>query len=468
MRGIAVVDVGYTNSKVVLFSPDLKVLGERRVASAHRRGAHYDEIDIEPLLSFVAEALPELDAILPIDRIVTSAHGACIACIDEAGELVMPLMDYASEPPHEIVQAYRAGMPSFAETYAPLMAGGLLHAMQLFWMQRIDPVSFARTKVILPLIQLISMRLGGKAVTEISSMSCQTHLKNLNTHRPSSLALRQSWAAKFAPEAKAWEVIGVLNDRFRGKDFRGRGEIAAGAHDSNANLVRYLSAGLDHFTLLSTGTWIIGIDGDADIAALDGARDLVAGVNVFGKNIAVCRFWGGREFELITGGATGEGTMADAAAVVERGTMALPAFTDLGGPLPSFGGKGRIVGDVKSSEIHALASIYCALMTDQCLSAIHSKSDVIVDGPFSQNAVYLGALAALRGGQRVLASKLRDGTVAGAACLGLMNDATPPRIAIDMDQVVPLAVSEFEDYAVRWRATLNSENASHINWVKET
>jgi sugar (pentulose or hexulose) kinase len=468
MRGIAVVDVGYTNSKVVLFSPELTVLAERRVASAHRRGAHYDEIDIEPLLAFVAEALPELDAILPIDRIVTSAHGACIACIDEAGELVMPLMDYASEPPHEIVEAYRAGMPSFAETYAPLMAGGLLHAMQLFWMQRIDPVAFARTKQILPLIQLISMRLGGRAVTEISSMSCQTHLKNLNTHKPSSLALREGWAAKFAPEAKAWEVIGTLNDRYRGNGFRGRGEIAAGAHDSNANLVRYLSAGLDHFTLLSTGTWIIGIDGDADISSLDGARDLLAGVNVFGKSIAVCRFWGGKEYELITGGAAGDGTLADAAAGVARGAMALPAFTDLGGPLPGFGGKGHIVGDVTGSQIHALASLYCALMTDQCLSAIQSKSDVIVDGPFSQNAVYLAALAALRKGQRVLASRLRDGTVAGAACLGLMNDATPPRIAIEMDQVAPLITSGFEEYVARWRSSLNSGNASHINLTKET
>jgi sugar (pentulose or hexulose) kinase len=456
MRGIAVVDVGYTNSKVVLFSPDLKVLAERKVASAHRKGRHYDEIDIEPLLDFVAKALPELDAILPVDRIVTSAHGACIACIDEAGKLVMPLMDYASEPPRDVVDAYRDGMPSYAETYAPLMAGGLLHAMQLFWMQRIDPVAFARTTYILPLIQLISVRLGGKAVTEISSMSCQTHLKDLNTHKPSSLALREGWAAKFPPEAKAWEVIGTLHARYRGEAFRGRGEIAAGAHDSNANLVRYLSAGLDHFTLLSTGTWVIGIDGDADISGLDGARDLVAGVNVFGKNIAVCRFWGGKEFELITRGEHGEGTIADAATVVARGAMALPAFTDLGGPLPGFGGKGRVVGEVAGTEIHALASLYCALMTDQCLSAIHSKSDVIVDGPFSQNAVYLGALAVLRKGQRVFASKLRDGTVAGAACLGLMNDAKPPHIAIEMDQVAPLAFQGFDEYVARWRSTLNS------------
>jgi sugar (pentulose or hexulose) kinase len=456
MRGIAVVDVGYTNSKVVLFSPDLKILGERKVASAHRKGQHYDEIDIEPLLEFVAQALPELDAILPIDRIVTAAHGACIACIDEAGELVMPLMDYASEPPRDVVEAYRKVMPSFAETYAPLMAGGLLHAMQLFWMQRIDPVACARTKHILPLIQLISMRLGGRAVTEIASMSCQTHLKDLNTQEPSTLALREGWAAKFAPQAKAWEVIGALHNRYRGKAFRGRGEIATGAHDSNANLVRYLSAGLDHFTLLSTGTWVIGIDGDADISSLDGARDLVAGTNVFGKNIAVCRFWGGKEFELITGGAVGEGTMADAAAVVARGVMALPAFTDLGGPLPGFGGKGRIVGDETGTEIHAVASIYCALMTDQCLSAIQSKGDVIVDGPFSQNAVYLGALATLRKGQRVLASKLRDGTVAGAACLGLMNDATPPHIAIEMDEVASLALVGFDDYVVRWQNTLKT------------
>ncbi len=451
LRGIAVVDVGYTNTKVILFSSSLDVLGERKIASPHRKGAHYSEIDVEPMLVFFAQALAELDQILPIDRIVTSAHGACIACVDEGGQLTVPLMDYASEPPCEIVKAYQAEMPSRDETYSPYLPGALLNAMQLFWQQRIDPIAFARTRHILPLMQFVTMRLGGRAVTEISSMSCQSHLKNLNTHGPSSLALRHGWAKKFAPVAKAWDVIGRLDPRYRGTGFRGRGDVLAGVHDSNANLLRYLSAGLSHFTLLSTGTWIIGFDTDADVAKLDGARDIVANVNVFGKTVASCRFFGGREFELVSAGASRDGTLEDVASLVGRGVMALPSFTDSGGPVPGKANKGLVVGAVADVERHALASLYCALMTDQSLTAIHSKGDVIVDGPFSQNLVYLSVLATLRKGQRVLASRLRDGTTAGAACLGLMQDAVPPSIAIDMQVISPSEIPGFDAYVSSWR-----------------
>jgi sugar (pentulose or hexulose) kinase len=66
-------------------------------------------------------------------------------------------------------------------------------------------------------------------------------------------------------------------------------------------------------------------------------------------------------------------------------------------------------------EKSSLAALYCALMVSESLDAIGSKHDIIVDGPFSKNAVFIQILARLRSGQRVLASDLRDGTTAGAA-----------------------------------------------------
>ena len=104
-RAIAVVDVGYTNTKVMLFSPSLEILGERKMASRHRQGQHYREIDMEPMLAFIAAALSELDAVAPVDRIVTSAHGACIVSLKADGGLAVPIMDYMSDPPADIVAA---------------------------------------------------------------------------------------------------------------------------------------------------------------------------------------------------------------------------------------------------------------------------------------------------------------------------------------------------------------------------
>ena len=68
-RGIAVVDVGYTNTKVILYDASLRVVSERKRVSPHHQGRHYREIDVDPIVAFAAEALRELDAILPVDKI---------------------------------------------------------------------------------------------------------------------------------------------------------------------------------------------------------------------------------------------------------------------------------------------------------------------------------------------------------------------------------------------------------------
>ena len=106
-RGIAVADVGYTNTKIMLFSPDLVPVAERKIASRHREGPPYRNIDPEPMVALCREALPELDRILPVDAVVPCAHGAALACLAADGSLAMPVMDYTSEPPPDIVADYR-------------------------------------------------------------------------------------------------------------------------------------------------------------------------------------------------------------------------------------------------------------------------------------------------------------------------------------------------------------------------
>ncbi len=457
-RGIAVVDVGYTNTKVILFAPDLRILAERKIDSPHRKREPYNIIDVEPMLDFFAVALQELDAIASIDRIVTSAHGACIVSLKADGSLAVPIMDYMSKPPESIVAAYRQVCPPYAEVYSPLLPLALTHAMQLFWQQRALPEDFAKTTTILPLMQYVAMRLGGKAATEISSMSCQTHLLDTNTGLPSTLSKAEGWADKFAPRANAWDVIGELKSELRGDQFRGRGLVLAGVHDSNANYLRYLAGGMKHFTLLSTGTWIIAFNKDCDRHHLDSEKDTVVSVDVFGSPVACSRFFGGKEFEILSQGASPEAaTPADVVALIGRGTMALPSFTDSGGPVPNSASRGQVVGNVQSpTEQAALATLYCALMVSEQLDAIQSKGDIIVDGPFSQNGLFLSLLATLRTVQKVFSSTLRDGTAAGAACLALMPNGLLPHIDIEMTYHEPMSVNGLQAYQANWRQLANN------------
>jgi len=453
-RGIAVADVGATNSKVALFDSGLNLIAERKIASTHRAAPPYAHIDPEPLAAFLAKALPELDAVLPVDTIVPAAHGAALACLAADGSLALPVMDYMAEPPPAVIAEYRQIEPPFSETFGPLLPMALTHGLQLYWQETRFPADFARIATIMPWIQYVSYLLSDVPVVEISSISCQSQLVDVKAKTYSSLARNRGWDRLFPPMAKAWQVLGPLKPGFRGDSFRGHGNVLAGVHDSNANYLRYLAAGQGSFTLLSTGTWIIGFDTDAGIDGLDKGRDTVSNTDVFGHLVSSCRFFGGKEFGIIAAGIPAEAaSLAAVQRLIARGTVALASFTDSGGPLPGTGGKGRIVGPpVETPEERAsIAALYCALMCDQSLEAIGSKARIIVDGPFVENPVFLSILAALRPAQPVFASDLSDGTAAGAAVLALVeSEERIPQIALTLRAVTPAVLNGLDVYRADW------------------
>lgn len=455
-RGIAVVDVGYTNTKIALFSPSGEMVAERKAANRHAAGPPYPHIDPDPMLALCRSALPDLDAILPVDAVMPAAHGAAVVCIDADGNLALPIMDYNSEPPAAIVADYRRIMPSFEEALCPLLPMAITHGLQLYWQQRMWPDAFARVRTIMPWIQYVGFRLSGVAVTEISSMSCQTHLMDSRLQQPSAMARSLGWDRLFPRMAKAWEAIGVLKPEFRGQNFRGHARVLGGVHDSTGNFMRYVCAGLDRFTLVSTGTWSISFDPSASVDVLDPARDTNTNTDVLGRTVCCSRFFGGKEFEAVAGGAPAEAAdLATVADLVARGTFALPSFTMTSGPVPDSLGKGLFTGPPPSGEREqaSLAALYCAQMVSEQLDAIASRDEIIVDGPFSQNPVLLAVLAQLRPGQAVKASALRDGTAAGAAAIALIEEGLLPTIALKLTNVKTAAIPMLSDYHAAWKSS---------------
>jgi sugar (pentulose or hexulose) kinase len=457
LRGIAVVDAGATNTKVVLFSSKGRRLAERKATSRHVEGPPYRHIDPQAVAELCREALPELDRIAPVDAVVPCAHGAALALIARDGSLAMPIMDYTAEPPQTVVQEYHQLEPPFSEVYCRLLPMALTHGLQLYWQERDFPVEFGKTTTILTWIQYVGHMLGAKAVSEISSLSCQSQLMDVRENRFSSLARARGWDRLFAPLAKAWETIGELRPEFKGSSFRGRGLVLAGVHDSNANYLRYLAAGFDSFTLLSSGTWIIGFNPSTPLTALKHEQDTASNTDILGRPVSSCRFYGGREFEIIAQGApTDSASLSAVAQLVTRKTMALPSFTNSGGPIANSGGKGRIDGPAphSSEERASLAALYCALMVSEALDAIESRNDIIIDGPFAQNAVFVTLLAQLRAArsQKVFLSDVQEGTTSGAACLALMQDEKLPELPLSLREVVAAHVPGLAEYWNSWRA----------------
>jgi sugar (pentulose or hexulose) kinase len=156
----------------------------------------------------------------------------------------------------------------------------------------------------------------------------------------------------------------------------------------------------------------------------------------------------GREYRTIADTEV-KASAADMAGVVARGVMALPSFVAGTGPYGLMRGRWSPEPDgLENGERAAVASLYCALVTETCLALAGAEGPVIVEGPFARNAMFLAALAA-RLPAVVVARPDATGTTEGAALLVFGADARPLP-APDPPPVAPLAV-DLGAYADAWR-----------------
>jgi sugar (pentulose or hexulose) kinase len=455
-RGIAVVDIGATNSKVALFDAGLHEIARRRTETVHHEGPPYRHVDAQRIVAFAIGAIGELDRVLPVDVIVVSAFGSTLGCVDETGALATPIMDYLAEPPAEIAEGYAKIAPPFAETFCNTWPAALSLGRQLFWLETAFPEAFARVRSIMTWSQYLAFRLGGRQTCEVTALGAFSQLLDVLKGDFSSVVRQRGWVERFAPLTRAWEDIGELRPEFRPPAFSGRGRILCGVHDSDANYLRYLAAGLNDLALLSTGTFIIGFESQADILRLDPDRETFSFTNVFGRPIGCCGFFGGGEFDKLLAGASPSAASAtEVETIIKHAVFALPSFSDTGGPVAGSGNRGRIEGPFSGAPAQraSLATLYTALMTSEALDALESRSPIVIDGPFARNDLYCSLLAALRPRQPVASSLLQEGTAAGAAVLALISPSGDiPERPIELK---PHAAAEFAGlrrYQSMWQA----------------
>ncbi len=416
----AVIDLGKTNLKLLAIDSDGRILEGAIGANRPVEGPPYLHADSDDIWRWMLAALRLMAARYPIHAIVPCAYGSTGALIGGDG-LVLPIMDYEADPPEDIKAAYADVAPGFDEVCAPTNPAGLTLGRQVFWQRRGFPEAFAKARHFLPNAQYWAWRLSGVAATEITSLGAQTHLWAPKVNDYSSLVDREGWRALFPPMRKAWDVLGPITPEVAtATGLPADTPVFCGIHDSSANYLRYLAAGMTDFTLMSTGTWVISFNAAQPLDALDPARDTVSNTDVYGNAVACSRFMGGREFDLLAGDAARDAaTLDDIAALIAAGTMALPSFTDSGGPFPGTGGQGRIVGpepEMPPARI-ALATLYAALMCSEAIDMIGSKNDIVIDGSFARNKLFCQLTATLRPDQKVLVSAEREGTALGAALL---------------------------------------------------
>jgi L-fuculokinase len=152
-------------------------------------------------------------------------------------------------------------------------------------------------------------------------------------------------------------------------------------------------------------------------------------VDVLGRPVPTARFMGGREFAVLAGDRPAEAHEAEIAAIVASGVMAMPAFSDQGGPFA--GRKGRIKGDAPMAPPlrTALATLYVALMTAYVLDLLEAPGDIIVEGGFNRSPAFAAVLAGLMPVRHVVVAPT-SGAAEGAAMLARWGEPhAPPKLA---------------------------------------
>ncbi len=423
---VAVLDVGKTNVKLSAAEADGAIVETLSVPNPVLPGPPWRHHDLNTLSEWVFETLATLSRRHAFSAFVTSGHGSggVLTGVDPDAShgVVLPMIDYEQPLPGDIREGYAPLAGSFLDRGSATMHGATHQARQLYWMEQQEPRAFTQARWYLGLPQYWAWRLTGVAASETSFLGAQSHLWNVAERRWAPIVSARGWQSLMPPFTMAWQTLGPIRPELVRRFGLPEGlAVLTGGHDSSLNHYRYHAAGLRDFTVISTGTWIVGFSGSTPIERLDEHRGMTLNSDIFGNRLGGILTMGGREFSHIAGKdpPAGDVPVEVLARVVGERTFAIPSFGDDDGLFPGSAGAGRVVGpSVESAmERKALALLYCALLTVGCLEALGDDRLVVLDGSFSRDPLYAQLVAALLPDRQVRFNLDAYGVAAGAALL---------------------------------------------------
>ncbi len=452
LQHIAVIDIGKSNAKVAIV--DKATGGEfdlRKQPNPVCNDGLYPHHDTVRLWNFILESLKDLASRHRIDAISITTHGVTAALVDDRGELALPVLDYEHDGPDKMRPAYDTIRPDFAESGSPALPVGLNLGAQFFWLQKSFPEAFANTRTILTYPQYWAYRLSGVSAFEATSFGCHTDLWAPKQNTFSSLMHKMGWLELMPPRRSAFDCLGpVTSDVALATGLDPACPVFCGIHDSNASLLPHLLRQEKPFAVVSTGTWVIAMSVGGKDITLDPAKDTLFNVNAEGNPVASARFMGGREYEMLMQGRSGATwTDADVGNVLSTGFQLMPLAIHGSGPFRNQVGQSQSADAQTPGMQHVAASFYLACTTAHCLDVIGAQGEIIVEGPFGANALYLEMLATASARQVSYQPHSSTGTSLGAAMLA-WKDYLPAQISAS-HRVNPNAA--WADYARRWIAT---------------
>ncbi|NRD20676.1 carbohydrate kinase [Winogradskyella eckloniae] len=255
---IAVIDIGKTNKKILLFNEDFVVV--------YRNATRFDEIvdedgypcdDIISIENWIQNEIKKIQAEgnYLIKAINFSTHGASLIYLDKNGNRITPLYNYLKslnlDEYHEFYEVY-GGQEAFSRKTASPAYGMLNTGLQILKLQKEKPELWSQVTAILHYPQYLSYLFTKKITADFTSVGAHTATWDFDTMQ------YHQWVSDYKlnlPIPQNGKAAVITN--FNGQEIA----IGTGLHDSSASIIPLLeSESENEFILLSTGTWIIAMN----------------------------------------------------------------------------------------------------------------------------------------------------------------------------------------------------------------
>ncbi len=302
---IAVIDVGKTNKKILIYNQQLKIVDEKTVRIPELEIGDVLFDDIEKLKTWILETFSSFSARYNIKVISTSAHGATYVMTDEMANSVVPQVAYNTDPGDDLHKEFYdlCGDPIELQKSTATPNFNLLinPAKGIYFSQSRFPDEFSRTKHILLYPQFFGFWLTGNICADPTYVGNHSYLWDFKNKDWSDVVDKLN-IRHLLPESfkNPWDSIGTIKSEFAEKTGLSKDTIVtAGIHDSNASFLPYIISMNEPFLLNSTGTWCVIMNEKEEVKFEEDelGKVVLYNMSAFWKPIKTAIFLGGAEFE---------------------------------------------------------------------------------------------------------------------------------------------------------------------------
>ena len=469
-KAIAVLDVGKTNKKNLIFDRNLHILEKKHKPFGELdddKGQRLEQP--EAVLEWFLTELSHYSQQYEIEVISITTHGAMGICVDEHGRITCPPIAYTNEPGPVFCDSFYDAFGdriALQSRTATAEIGQMINfgKMAYYWTQRY-PAEIKNTKHILLYPQYFGYKMTGKAAAETTMLGCHTYLYDHKNNAYSDIVQKLGLAEKLPkPIKKSWKILGnITPDIARRCGLSNDCLVTLGVHDSNATLLVYLLNQRGDYVLNSTGTWCVAMKPASDVVFKreELGKTVYYNQDVFGHPVKTSIFMAGQEYETYTELFTKIHIRKDLPPLKRNlyqslynscRTFVLPSVVKGAGLFPNsqprlVHGDHRIsLEELESSSqsikglpdyelsMTALVSSL-VIQTSRALdfSGYQDGGDIFVEGGFKENQPYLELLAACYPKSHVYKTSIDEATATGAAILGLaaVEGKRPDELKID-------------------------------------